>query len=173
VITARNAGIAGAVAALVAGIWFATRPGDEARIREQLEKLSRVVHITDDDMQTNALGRLAHVNDALKSLVDHDVRVSVPEVPQIGSGRQELAQLITGAPRYLTTFDVDFKSVTIKLDDARVTAAVGATGDVSAHERGGRVRDDQRAIDFRFAKQDGAWIITTITVWAPDDAPAR
>jgi hypothetical protein len=169
------AGIVGA-GALALVCWVVTRPSDETRIRRQLDALAKVVHVTEADVLVNPLGRLAHVNDALSTLVDHDVRVTVPELPMLGAGRQEMGQAITGAPRYVSELDVDFKNVSIKFDEPHMTALVGATADIHAKEHGGptgRVRDDARAVDLRFAKADDTWIITTITVWAKDDAPPR
>jgi hypothetical protein len=172
---ARRVGIGVALVACIGGaVWLATRPSDETRIRAQLARLAKVAHVTEDDVQTNPIGRLAHVNGELETLVDRDVRVSIPEIASLGSGgRRELAQAITSAPRWVRTFEVDFEGITIKLDDARVTALVGATADARALETSGRVREDKRAVDFRFAKQDGEWIVTTISVWRKDDAPPR
>jgi hypothetical protein len=151
-------------------LYVVLRPSDEARIKEQIAKLSALVRVTEDDAQTNPIGRMAHVSDALGALVDRDVRVSVPDLPSLGSGRQPLVELITSEPHFLRTLDADFSHVQIKLDEPHTSAMVGLTARVKAKEIGGSQREDERAVDLRFAKQDGAWIVTTITVWAPGDA---
>ena len=167
----RRALIALPIALVVgAGAWYALRPTDESRIRAKLNDLAAAVRITDADMQTNPIGRLAHVSGAFEPLFDRDVRVSVPELTTLGAGRRELAQLVTGAPRYVRTFEVGFDSVTVKIDDAQTSALVGATANVRALDREGRTRNDKRAVDFRFAKPDGEWIITTLSVWPTSDA---
>ncbi len=157
-------------AVLAVGAYLGLRPTDESRIRSKLDALAVAVHITEADMQTNPIGRLAHVSGAFEPLFDRDVRVSIPELTTLGSGRRELAELVTAAPRYARTFDVDFESVTVKIDDAQTSALVGATANVKALDRENRNRNDKRAVDFRFAKTDGEWIITTVTVWPKSDA---
>jgi hypothetical protein len=160
---------AGAVA-LLAGGYFAFRPTDESRIRSQLDKLAAALRITDADMQTNAIGRLAHVSGIFATLFDPDVRASVPELASLGSGRRGLEEVVTGAPRFVRTVEVDFSAITVKLDDAATSAAVGATAHVVALDREGRTHDERRAVDFRFVKQDGDWLIATVTVWSNEDA---
>jgi hypothetical protein len=155
---------------LAVGAYFGLRPTDESRIRGKLGALADAVHITESDMQTNPIGRLAHVSGAFEPLFDRDVRVSIPELTTLSSGRRELAELVTTAPRYVRTFDVDFDSVTVKIDDTATGALVGATANVKALDRDNRTRNDKRAVDFRFAKQDGEWIITTLSVWPKSDA---
>ncbi len=159
----------GVAAAIGVGGYFAFGPSDEARIRAQLTKLAAAVRVTEADLQTNPIGRLAHVSGAFEKLFDPDVRVSVPELTSLGSGRQELIQLVAAAPRYVRTFEVDFENVTVKMDETRESAAVGAIARVKALDRERRAQDGKRAVDLRFAKRDGAWIITTVTVWARED----
>lgn len=159
-------------AAIVVGAlaYVALRPTDESRIRKQLARLAAAVRVTEADMQTNPIGRLAHVSGELEDLFDPDVRVSIPELTTLRSGRRPLAEIVTGAPHYVRSFEVDFTGVTVKIDEAGASAAVGATAQVRALDRDGRTRADRRAVDFRFAKQGSAWIITTVSVWAPGDA---
>ena len=166
----RAALVVAAAAALGAGAYFAFRPTDESRIRQQLAKLAAAVHVTDADVQTSAIGRLAHVSGLFEGLFDPDVRVSVPELGSIPPGRRALAEVMTGAPRFVRTLDVDFGSITVKLDDAGASAEVGATADVAALDREGTARKDKRAVDFRFVKQGGEWLIATVTVWTKEDA---
>jgi hypothetical protein len=113
---------------------------------------------------------LAHVNGDLQDLFEPDVRMSLPEVTEATSGREALAELVAGAPRFVSTFDVDFASVTIKLDEARTTALVGATAKVKVLGRDGSASQERRAVDVRFVRKDGAWVIRTLTVWTKQDA---
>jgi hypothetical protein len=158
------------VLVLGTGAYFAFRPSDESRIRGKLAALAAAVRIREADMQANPIGRFAHVSGALEPLLDRDVRVSVPELTTLGAGRSSLVELVAAAPRYVRAFDVDFDSVTVKLDDAASSALVGATAIVKATDRDLQSRSDKRAVDFRFAKQDGEWIVTTISVWPVGDA---
>jgi hypothetical protein len=169
----RRGAIFGAIAGLgvaTAGMYVAFRPSDEARIRTQLSKLEVAVRVTEADLQKNPIGRLSHVSGAFEELFDPDVRVSVPELPSLHSGRRELAELVAGAPQFVRTFDADFGSVTVKMDESGESAAVGVVADVKLLDRDARRSEDKRAVDFRFAKQKGEWIITTVSVWSTDDA---
>jgi hypothetical protein len=166
----RRALVAGGALVVAGGAFLLFRPSDESKIRAQLARLAAAVKVKEADMQTNPIGRLAHVEGEFESLFDPDVRASVPELGSIPPGRRGLAELVTGAPRYVRTFDVDFGNVTIKLDDAHTSALVGATARAKAVDRDGKVRDDERAVDFRFVKDGGDWIMTTVTVWPKGEA---
>lgn len=163
------------VLALAVAGYFLWRPTDESRIRAQLSRLASAVRITDADAQANPIARLARVNGELDGLFEPDARVTVPELAELTSGHagtRELAELVTGAPRYVRAFDVDFTSVTLKMDEAHTTAFVQATATVKVEERDGSPSRDRRAVDFHFVRKDGAWVIRTLTVWAKEDAPA-
>ena len=163
--------MAGGALLLLGGGYFLFRPSDESRIKAQLAKLAAAVRITEADMQTNPIGRLAHVSDAFEPLVEPDVRVSVPELTSLESGRRGVVQLVTAAPHYVKTFEVDFKRVEIKLDEGHTSALVGATASAKALDRDGKTRVDERAVDFRFVKESsGDWVITTLTVWPKGEA---
>jgi hypothetical protein len=164
---ARLLALCGALAVAV-GAYFLFRPSDEARIRAMMATLEKEARVTTEEQ--NPIGRLAHVNDAFSKLFDRDVRVSIPELTTLHSGRRELAELATGAPRYVRTLDVDFEDITIKMDDAHTSALVGATARIRAVDREGGTRNDKRAVDLRFAKDDGDWKIGTLTVWPPGEA---
>jgi hypothetical protein len=162
--------IALVVIALGVGLWVLIRRTDESRIQGQLSRLAAAVRITDADAQDNPVGRLAHVSDELQPLFEPDVRMSIPEVPSLHVGRQELVGVVAGAPRFVRSFDVDFTGVTIKVDDTRTTALVGATARVKILERDGVVSQDKRVVDLRFVRKNDEWVIRTLTVWSPEDA---
>lgn len=168
------AGVGAGAIVLVGIVYFVfLRASDESRIRAQLAALVKAVQVTPDDTSVNPIGRFAHMNDAFSKIFDHDVRVSIPELTTLDAGRKPLAELATNAPRVFRSFDADFSSVEIKIDDAKASALVGATASVSAVEQGGVQRADKRAVDFRFAKIDGDWMITSMTVWPKDEARPR
>ena len=137
-------------AAIAVGAYLVFRPTDEARIRAQLDRLAEVVRITDADAQENPLARMSRVDGELEKLFEPDVRASIPEVATLAPGRRALTELVVGAPRFVRSFEVTFTSVTVKLDEARTTALVGATAKVKVEERGGSPSQDARAVDLRF-----------------------
>jgi len=150
--------------------YFVLRPTDESRIRAALAKLATAVQIKEADAQANPIGRLAHVSGVFETLFEPDVRVNAPELTPLQSGRSELVQLVTAAPRFVRTLEVDLGRITVKLDEAATSADVGAVADVKAVDREGTARREKRAIDLRFVKKDGDWVITTLSVWSRDDA---
>jgi hypothetical protein len=159
------------VAILVAvGAYFAFRPTDESRIRAQLARLAAAVRVTEADPQANPIARLARVNGELDGLFEKDARLTIPELTSGHADRRELAELVAGAPSYVRTFDVDFTSITFKMDAAHTTAFVGLTASVKAAERDGTMSQDRRAVDVHFVQRDGAWVIRTLTVWTKEDA---
>jgi hypothetical protein len=163
----------GAVVALCTGAYVALRPTDESRIREKLAKLAAAVRITNAEVQANPIGRMAHVSGVFQTLFEPDVRVSAPELAQLGSGRRELEAAVVAAPRYVRAFDVDFASVTVKLDEAHESAEVGAVAEASSVDLENRKRQEKRAVDFHFVKRDGDWLIATVSVWTREDAPPQ
>ena len=74
------------------------------------------------------------------------------------------------APMAFRTAEVELASMTIKLDDAHTSAQVGARALLVATTREGERRSDRRAVDFRLAKTDGRWRITSVTVWPTSEA---
>ncbi len=154
----------GAVALLGVAAYFAFRATDESRIRGKLGKLAAAVRVEESDGQANPILRHVRVSETFAALFDPDVRVSISELGSFGSGRAGLEELAAEAPRFFRTLDVDFGKVTVKLDDQASSAAVGAVAKVKATERDGQARADARAVDLRFVKRDGEWIIATVTV---------
>jgi hypothetical protein len=159
---------------LAAGAYLLLHPTDEALVRARLDRLASAARVTDADAQANPVARLARVSADLTPLFEPDVRVSIPEVPSLPAGRAELAELVAGAPAYLRSFEIDLTNVTVILDEARTTARVGAMAHVRLVERdgAGEIRRDERAVDLRFVKKDGEWVVHTLTVWSKEDAPA-
>jgi hypothetical protein len=169
--TPRRAVIAALAVALAIGAYWLLRPTDESRIRAQISRLETAVRVTEADMQTNPIGRLAHVSGLCQSLFEPDVRVSVREIPQLRSGRQQIEEAITAAPHFVRTFSVSIDVNDVKIDDAHTNAQVEATARASAVTRDGETRRDTRSVSFQLVKRDGEWLFTTVSVWSRDDAP--
>jgi hypothetical protein len=161
--------VAAAAVGLAAAVYFAFfRPSDEDRIKSQLSKLSEAVEVKEGG--GNPVFRKAHLDDAFEKIFDEDVRVSIPDLSTMKSGRAGLVALALQASVWARSASVEFSRVEIKLDDARASAKVGATATVRAVRGGGRNERDERAVDFRFAKIDGLWKITSVTVWRKDES---
>jgi hypothetical protein len=138
---------------------------DEARIRARLDALARAVAVTPDDASANPLVRYGRLNEAFAPIFDPEVRVCIPVLPGDPSGRRALVTLATEAPARFASLKVEFDHVHIKLDPPGTSALVAATAHLRGEPRGEPARADDRAVDLRFAKVDGEWQITTVTVW--------
>ncbi len=161
-----------AALALAVGGYFLFRPTDESRIRDKVAKLAAAVRVTEADMQANPIGRLAHVSGVFQTLFEPDVRVSVPGLPQLRSGREQLEQAMTAAPRFVRTFDVSIDVNSVKLDEGHTSAEVSGVAEATALDRNGDKRHDKRVVSLQFVKVDGEWLISTLDVWSKEDAPS-
>src|SRR5947209_1477386 len=115
---------AAAISVLAVVAWLVFSPTEEQRIKAQLVRLATAVRLTADD--TNAITRGARIRSELEAVLDPNVRLSIPEVTSLRSGRQELATTATAASAYLRTFEVTLDELEIKLDEPKTSAKVAA-----------------------------------------------
>lgn len=140
------------------------RENDEDKIRGQLAKLEGLIRVQGDP--PNLVVRALMLKREFAELFDRDVRVDIPEVSDMRSGRDDLAGLAAQEQRWFSTLDVSFRSIDIQLNNARTSAQVAAIAHVQALRNGGTaVERDERHIDFLFGKdQDGRWLISSLSV---------
>jgi hypothetical protein len=153
--------VAGACAALAAVVLVITltRPSEEDRIRQVLDRFAKGVAVKAND---NILARAGRVKSELKETVADDVYVDVADLNIRVTNRQSLAENATKAALVFTSADCELTGMTIKVDDAHTTAKVDALALVTGM-RGGERKVDKRPVHFLLRK-DGAWKITTIDV---------
>jgi hypothetical protein len=167
--TRNKALIGAALVAISAVLYFVFVAGtDEERIRKVVDRLAQAVEVRTDD--TNPLVRAARVKNTLEQLVDPDVHLSVPE---LGSrqGRGGLVELGAQASAGYSRVTIDPHDLSIKLDPSKTTAKVSGRATVRGTLRTGEDRNDERAFELLMRKDDGAWRVSTITVWPPGDQP--
>jgi hypothetical protein len=158
-----------ALAVLAGVVYFAVfRASDEEKIRAQLAKLSESVEVKEGG--SNPVFRKARLDADFEKIFDEDVRVSIPDLSSTKPGRANLVALAMQASVWARSASVELSKIEVKLDDAHQSAKVGATATVRAVSGSGRNERDERAVDFRFAKIDGTWKITSLTVWRKDEA---
>ncbi len=158
----RGALIAVGLVALAVVAWLACfRDGDEARIRAVILRLASTVSMQEGD--TNVVFRVHRIDRDFAELFDDEVRVTFRELPYMPSGRAELASMAADLPTVWRSADISFDGVTVKLDLARASATVQATGKLVAPDR-----RETRAVDLLVRKVSGRWRIFAITVWPPD-----
>jgi hypothetical protein len=152
------AGACAAIAAVVLVITL-TRPSEEDRVRQVLERFAKAVAVKPDD---NILARAGRVKSELKETVTDDVHVDVADLSIRVSNRQALAEHATKASLVFSSADCELTGMAIKLDDSSTTAKVDALALVTGM-RGGERKIDKRPVHFLLRKDDG-WKITTIDV---------
>ena len=152
------AGACAAVAVVVLVVTL-TRPSEEDRVRQVLERFAKAVAVKEDD---NILARAGRVKSELKETVADDVYVDVADLNIRVTNRQALAENATKASLAFTSATCELTSMTIKVDDSATTAKVDALALVTG-QRGGDRKIDKRPVHFLLRK-DGTWKITTIDV---------
>ena len=152
------AGACAAIAAVVLGVTL-TRPSEEDRIRQVLDRFAKAVAVKADD---NILARAGRVKSELKETVADDVYVDVADLNVRVTSRQSLSDSATKVALAFSSADCELTSMTIKVDDSATTAKVDALALVTG-QRGGERKLDKRPVHFLLRK-DGAWKITTIDV---------
>jgi SnoaL-like domain len=162
---ARKVGLGVALLALALGAWLVLRPrGDEAEIRAALARLASTVTVTEGDRNPVLRGR--RIDRDFADLFDQDVRVTIPELPYVPSGRAELAATAADLPTVWSRAEASFGAVTIKLDDVHASATVEGTATLVTSD--GR---ETRAVSLLLRKVDGRWRIFSVTVWPKDSVP--
>lgn len=152
---------AGCAAAAAITLWLTLfRPSEDERVRQVLTRFAKAVAINKDD---NVLSRAARLKSELKETVADDVYVDVPDMSVRTSSRAALVEGATNASLVYSSAHCELIGVTIKVDDAKLTAKADATALVSTMHgaEGNRVK---RAVHFLLRKDDGSWRITTIDV---------
>jgi hypothetical protein len=155
------------VAVLILGttVMWLRRETDEDAIRGQLTRLAKALHTT--DAQANPVFVIPRLRSEFDAIFDEMFHVSVPELHRpLPTNRRELAAVAAQVTATHPNLVIDYTDVEIKLDDARTTADVAATVNAAADIGGERTRVT-RPVNFLFFKRDGAWKITSITVWEP------
>jgi len=155
------------VALIVLGFTF-FRSSDEENVKATLVLFGKIVMVKDGD---TLISRTARLRSRMKEVVDDDVRVNVSELNIDVRGRAKLEEDAAKAGLVYAKADVDFASVTVKIDPQVTMATVDAVALVTA-TRGGERQVDKRDVHFLLRK-DGDWKITTIDVAAKKPASSE
>ena len=162
--------VGGAIAALaiaLAAYFIFFRASDEQKIRQCVARAMAAVTVTEDD--TNPIVSLGRIRGAFKETVDKNVRVRIPDLPQVQAGRDGLGEAVAQASVWFKSASVDVGSLEIKLDDAHKSAQVTTRATLRAIGRDGRPRNEERDVTLLVTTPEGTWRIASITVWPPKD----
>ncbi len=160
-------GIAIGVAIAIYALFFSS--SDEDLIRAKLEQLEDAVAVTSGG--TNLVLRAAHIKKEFSEIFVKEVTFQIPELSQAKGGRRELVGLAANAPRLYATVSVDLDGLAIEIDDAGVSAVAFGDATVSGTRHGVGPQQDTRTISLRFDKIDGDWLMVSLSVSPPREAP--
>ena len=111
----------------------------------------------------NAMFRLGRLKKEFQTLVTTNVRVRVRELTSLRSGRKSLASIAARAGTYFASAEVSLSDLEIEMNEDKTSAKVRCLATLTA-QQGGRMRRDERQVDFTLAKVDGDWLIDSIIV---------
>src|SRR5688572_12629604 len=154
-----------AAAGVVAGIGIVgyalfSQKTPEERIREQLERLSEVIRVGEE--QENPVMRATRLNGQFAELFDKDVRAEIPELSNPIEGRRELVQLAARAHFWVRTLDVDFSRLDIEAGE--VNARASGPARLSGTRTSGEPETGDRQVRFTLTQIDSEWKIDSVKV---------
>ena len=145
-----------AVAILGCWLWTVFFPGPEKVILKKIASLAATATVSAAD------GNITRATKAgsFISFFSTDAEVSV-DTPELGahtlSGRDEIRDTARAAFALLTTLNVEFLDVTVRLGAGKQTATATCTARVNA---GDKKDFGVQELHFQLKKIDGAWLIT-------------
>lgn len=144
-----------------------SRKSDEELIRERLDELGHQIAVDGDE---NILFRGNRLKKSFATLFVPNVRVDIPELSGLSSGRDELALLAARAGTYFRHAEVEINADQIDViagaNSATVRGSAAITGD-----RGHGTERDERRVTFGMAKVDGEWRVDSIVVASKSENP--
>ncbi len=156
-------GIALGVAIAVYALFFSE--SDEDRIRDVLDRLTDAIAVTPEDQ--NMVLRAAHIKGEFADIFTKEVSFAIPELNQAAGGKRvELVGLAAKAPQLWSDARVDLSGLSIRVDEAGLSAVAVGDAQLDAIRRGGQIERDTRKVSISLDKIDGDWRIVSLTVSA-------
>lgn len=137
------------------------KKSDEELIREQLAELAQAVRVSGPD--ENPIFRAKRLNDQFENLFVPGVRVDVPELTQISSGRNELVGVATRAGTLFRSAEVEIDATSVDLIAGGTSATASGSATLTG-DRGNGPQRDERRVSFGFAKTKDGWRIDSVVV---------
>ncbi|MCA9598950.1 MAG: nuclear transport factor 2 family protein [Myxococcales bacterium] len=138
---------------------------DEEKIRALLDHLAEVAGVSGTENPVMRAGRL---RGAFADIFTKDVRVQIPELSSLKSGREGLVALATQAGTAFRSAEISLGSVEITLIASGQAARVRCTATLVG-DRGQGLRKDERSVRFGLSKDDGDWRIDSVSVSAAEE----
>lgn len=162
------AGLAAGVLVVTAGCrWWA---GDDRAVRKQLSAIAQSLTAKAKEGDLDRLARLGRLRKALAP----DICVSSGTVkpgaapgsgagmPQELVGRDAVVGLVGQWAPPAGGVRVEFVDVRVKIGDGGAAAEVHGTATITSRDASGQKTVDARELTARFAKVEGAWVVTDV-----------
>jgi hypothetical protein len=146
-------GALGAIGA--AALLFAD--GDERRIRRQLAEAEAAL---ESPANEDPAARWQRVQRALADLVADDVLVRIPEHPEIGRGRAELARVASRAGADPRGLAITARNLEVRFEPARRAALATFSAELS--RPGDELHKHVRDVRLRLEQREGGWRVTSV-----------
>lgn len=157
----RNLAIAFVSIVLAIGIWaLFFRGSDDDLVRKTVRRATDAVAVKPGD---NPVLRATRVRSELLEVLAPEVSASIPELGDLGHGRDPLIGAAVAAAQAWQQADIGVTFARVQIDDGK-SAFVDLSATLTATRPGGSSERDQRRCSLRLEKRDGAWRITEITV---------
>jgi hypothetical protein len=144
-----------------------SRKSDEELIRERLDELAHQVAVDGDE---NILFRGNRLKKSFSKIFVPSVRVDIPELSGLASGRDELALLAARAGTYFRHAEVDISADQIDIIQGANSATVHGSATITG-DRGRGTERDERRVTFGMAKVNDEWLIDSVTVASKSPNP--
>ncbi|MBI2390777.1 MAG: nuclear transport factor 2 family protein [Deltaproteobacteria bacterium] len=157
----RNLVIAAISIVLAVGIWaLFFRGSDDDRVRKTVRRAADAVAVVPGE---NPVMRATRVRSELLEVLAPEVSASIPELGELGRGRDPLIGAGVAAAQAWQQADIGVTFSRVQIDDGK-SAFVDLTATLTATRHGAASERDQRRCSLRLEKRDGTWRITEITV---------
>jgi hypothetical protein len=147
-----------AVAGLGFWLWTVFFPSPEKVVQKEIAGLAATATLKAGD--SNLIRAAKAANLAGLFATNAQIILNVPDLPnRTLSGREEIRETALGGFANITTLNVRFLDVTVRIGADKQTADVDCTGEVNAGDK----RDfGVQELHFQLKKIDGNWLITLV-----------
>ena len=164
----RNLIIALGALTLAITVWLVFfRSSDEDLVRRAVARAAKAVEVVPGE---NPVLRATRVRSELLEVLAPEVAATIPELTDVGKGRDPLIGVAIAAAQLWEQAEVGTSSTRIALSEVGgvPVADVDLTATLNAR-RAGQPERDLRKVRFHLEKREGAWRITEVTAYPRSD----
>lgn len=139
------------------------RETDEEQITALLGRIEKAVRV-DGDTATNPLFRAAQLRRDFSDVFDKNVRYRIPDLSTPSESAESLVALAARSSVSLTTLDVAFSHVEIRLVPPGSNATADTVAKIRAFRGSEPFEEGERRVRFTLRKMNADWRITSFSV---------